>query len=190
MVSNSDFLTDPGQDQLPPQLQLENYPGQGDELGFRGELHLRFYLPSGQEFAFPAKGVREVIEVSPDRITQIPNTSPLLLGTLNLRGRLIWVADLGQFLGETTPLNTDCSEMPIIVIEDQDMILGLAVAELSGIDWLYQEHIVPLNHVPDHQAEFLRGAYVFDIEKDIEKEKKYLQLLDQVAILQSARWSE
>lgn len=186
MVSNSEFLTDPGQDQLPPQLQLENFPGQGNEIGLLCDLHLRFYLPSGQEFAFPATGVREVIEVSPDRITQIPNTSPLLLGTLNLRGRLIWVADLGQFLGETNPLNTDCSEIPIIIIEDQDTILGLGVAELSGIDWLDMGRLVPLNHVPDHKAEFLRGAYVFDTEK----EKKYLQLLDQVAILRSTRWSE
>lgn len=186
MVSNSEFLTDPGPDQFSPQLQLENPLRPGDKIGLLCELHLRFYLASGQEFAFLAKGVREVIEVSLNRITQIPNTSPLLIGTLNFRGRLIWVADLGQFLGETTPLNTDCPEIPIIVIEDQDTILGLGVAKLSGIDWLDMGHLVPLNHVPNHKAEFLRGAYVFDTET----EKKYLQLLDQVRILRSARWSE
>jgi purine-binding chemotaxis protein CheW len=31
----------------------------------------------------------------------------------------------------------------------------------------------------------LRGAYIFDTET----ERKYLQLLDQVAILRSTRWS-
>jgi purine-binding chemotaxis protein CheW len=96
MVSKPDFLSGTGQDQFRPELQLESP---------EGELHLRFFLPSRQEFALQATGIREVIELSPDRITPIPNTSPLLLGTLNLRGRLIWVADLGQFLGETTPLN-------------------------------------------------------------------------------------
>jgi twitching motility protein PilI len=185
MVSNSEFLTDPGQYQFPPQLQPEHSPGQGDQIGLSSELHLRFYLPSGQEFAFLATGIREVIELSPSRITQIPNTSPLLLGTINLRGRLIWVADLGQFMGETTPLNTDCPEISIIVIEDQDTILGLGVAEISGIDWLDIGHLVSLNHVPDDQTEFLRGAYIFDTET----ERKYLQLLDQVAILRSTRWS-
>lgn len=88
-------------------------------------------------------------------------------------------------MGETTPLNTDCPEISIIVIEDQDTILGLGVAEISGIDWLDIGHLVSLNHVPDDQTEFLRGAYIFDTET----ERKYLQLLDQVAILRSTRWS-
>ncbi|MFM5897423.1 MAG: chemotaxis protein CheW [Dolichospermum sp.] len=181
MVSNSEFLTDPG----PYQLPLENSPEQGEQIGLSSELHLRFYLPSGQELAFLGIGIREVIELNPNRITQIPNTSPWLLGTINLRGRLIWVADLGQFLGETTPLKTDCPQISIIVIEDQDTILGLGVAEISGIDWLDTGHLVPLNHAADVQAEFLRGTYVFNTET----EKKYLKLLDQVAILRSTRWS-
>ncbi|MDB9475279.1 chemotaxis protein CheW [Dolichospermum circinale] len=183
MVSNSEFLTDPGQSQFLPQLEPENSPVQGNQIGLSSDLHLRFYLPSGEEFTFLATGIREVIELNPGRITQVPNTSSLLLGAINLRGRLIWVADLGQFL-ETTPLNTDVPEISIIIIEDQDTILGLGVAAISGIDWLDIEHLVPINHVPDDQTQFLRGAYIFDTETG----KKYLQLLDQVAILRSTRW--
>ena len=147
---------------------------------------MRFYLPSRQEFALQAMGIREVIELSPDLITPIPNTSPLLLGTLNLRGRLIWVADLGQFLGETTPLNMDCSEIPVIAIEDQDTIVGLGVQEICGMDWLDVQYLKTQNNVPDAMAPFLRGELLFDTEK----EKKYLRLLDQIAILRSARWAE
>jgi twitching motility protein PilI len=164
MVNKPDFLNGSEQDQFRPELQLESP---------QGELHLRFYLPSRQE-------------LSPDRITPIPNTSPLLLGTLNLRGRLIWVADLGQFLGETTPLNTDCSEIPVIAIEDQDTIVGLGVEEICGMDWLDVQYLKPQNNVPDAMAPFLRGEWLFDTEK----EKKYLRLLDQIAILRSARWAE
>jgi twitching motility protein PilI len=177
MVNKPDFLNGSGQDQFRPELQLESP---------EGELHLRFYLPSRQEFALQAMGIREVIELSPDRITPIPNTSPLLLGTLNLRGRLIWVADLGQFLGETTPLNTDCSEISVIAIEDQDTIVGLGVEEICGLDWLDVQYLKPQNNVPDAMAPFLRGEWLFDTEK----EKKYLRLLDQIAILRSARWAE
>src|SRR4028118_368020 len=79
-----------------------------------GELHLRFYVPSGNEFALPATGIKEVISQSPDRITAIPNASPLLLGTINIRGRVIWVSDLGQFLGDGMVLNTDRPEIPVI----------------------------------------------------------------------------
>ncbi|NEP44284.1 MAG: chemotaxis protein CheW, partial [Okeania sp. SIO2H7] len=78
MVGNQDFL-----------------PGQGTGIqeleNPEGELHLRFYLPSGNEFALPAMDIREVISQSPEGITVIPNVSPLLLGTINLRGRVIWV---------------------------------------------------------------------------------------------------
>ena len=69
MGSIPDFLSGTGQDQFRPELQLESP---------EGELQLRFYLPSRQEFALQATGIREVIELSPNRITPIPNTSPLL----------------------------------------------------------------------------------------------------------------
>ena len=46
-----------------------------------GELCLRFDVPSGNEFALPASGVREVMSVYFDLITPIPNASPFLLGT-------------------------------------------------------------------------------------------------------------
>jgi purine-binding chemotaxis protein CheW len=98
---------------------------------------------------------------------------------------LIWVADLGQFLGGTTPLNTGCSEIPVIAIEDQDTIVGLGVEEICGMDWLDVQYLMPQNNVPDAMAPFLRGEWLFDTEK----ERKYLRLLDQIAILRSARWA-
>jgi twitching motility protein PilI len=127
MVGNPDFLTGRGQDQAPEFQELESP---------EGELHLRFYVPSGSEFALPATGIREVLSKEPDRITAIPNASPLLLGTINIRGRVIWVSDLGQFLGDTAVLNTDRPEIPIIAVEDQDTMLGLAIDRIVGMDWL------------------------------------------------------
>ncbi|MEA5577233.1 chemotaxis protein CheW [Anabaena sp. UHCC 0451] len=185
MVSKPDFLSGSGQDQYRPELQLENPDSDSlaQAIDPKGELHLRFYIPSHQEFALPATGIREVIELSPDRITPIPNASPLLLGTLNLRGRLIWVADLGQFLGEMTPLNTDRSEIPVIAVEDQDIIVGLGVDQICGMGWLDVQYLMPPTNVPDTMAPFLRGEWL-DTESN-----KYLRLIDQTAILRSARWA-
>jgi twitching motility protein PilI len=175
MVGNPDFLTGRGQDQAPEFQELETP---------EGELHLRFYIPSGNEFALPATGIREVISPAPDRITIVPNVSPLLLGTLNVRGRVVWVADLGQFLGDTTPLNTDRPEVPVIAVEDQDIMLGLAVDRIVGMDWLDIDDIQMSTNVPDSVAPFLRGEWVLD-----EQGNKFLRLLDQIAILRSARWA-
>ncbi|BAZ66363.1 MAG: chemotaxis protein CheW [Pelatocladus maniniholoensis HA4357-MV3] len=175
MVNKPDFLGGDGQDHFRPELQVESP---------EGELHLRFLIPSHQEFALPATGIREVIELSPDRITPIPNASPLLLGTLNLRGRVIWVADLGQFLGEATVLNTDRAEIPVIAIEEQDTIVGLAVEEIGGMDWLDVQHLLTPTNVPDIMIPFLRGEWLLDTQN-----KQCLRLLDQTAILHSARWA-
>lgn len=175
MIGNPDFLTGRGQDQAPEFQELESP---------EGELHLRFYVASGNEFALPATGIKEVLSPTPDRITPIPNVSPLLLGTLNVRGRVVWVADLGQFLGDPTPLNTDRPEVSVIAVEDQDIMLGLAVDRIVGMEWLDLEEVQIPTNVPDSVAPFLRGEWVLD-----QQNNAYLRLLDQVAILRSARWA-
>jgi len=173
MADNLDFLTNSEQDVTEFQ-ELESPDG---------ELHLRFYVPSGNEFALPANGIREVLSPSPDRITAIPNASPLLLGTLNIRGRIIWVSDLGQFLGDTTPLNTDRAEIYVVAVEDQDTMMGLAIDRLGPMDWLDPEKLQPSTSVPDNMAPFLRGEWLLE-----EESAQLLRLLDHVAILRSARW--
>lgn len=174
MVGNPDFLTGQGTDS--PEFQELETP--------EGEIHLRFYIPSRHEFALPAIGIREVVASVPERITPIPNVSPLLLGTLNFRGQVIWVADLGQFLGESVPLNTDRAEIQVIAVEDQDTILGLAIDEINKIDWLPEDQLQTATHLTDGMAPFVRGEWLLGENGD-----QCLLLLDQVAILRSARWA-
>ncbi len=175
MVGNPDFQTGVGQDQDPELQKLETPDG---------ELHLRFYVGSGDEFALPAIGIRRIIENPPDRITPVPNVSPLLLGTLNEQGRVIWVADLGQFLGYPQPMNTDRAEIPVIAVEHQGTMLGLAVNQIVGTDWLDSERMKMSRDYSDTMAPFLRGEWVLDADSD-----RSLRLLDHIAILRSARWA-
>jgi len=46
------------------------------------------------------------------------------MGTLNLRGRVIWVTSV-NFLGKQTALNIERAEIPVIAVEDQDTMVGL-----------------------------------------------------------------
>ncbi len=146
-----------------------------------GEMYLCFTIPSGDEFALPATSIREVMQQDVERITPIPNASRLLLGTINLRGEIIWVADLGQFLGYPQTLNTEKSEIPVIAIEEQEMILGLAVDQLGAIQWLNIDDLKIAQNLPDHIASFVQGEWV-------REENSSVKLLDQIAILGSARW--
>lgn len=108
---------------------------------------------------------------------------PLLLGTFNLRGRVIWVADLGQFLGDATPLNTDRTEIHVIAVEDQDIILGLAVDEVNDMAWLDPDKMQMPTQVSDSMTPFIKGEWQVGTEGSV------LRLLDQIAILRSARWA-
>jgi purine-binding chemotaxis protein CheW len=175
MVGNPDFLTQTGQDQNPELQELETP---------EGELFLRFFVTADDEFALPATGIRRIIEQPPDRITLIPNVSHLLLGTLNEQGRVIWVADLGQFLGYSSILNTDRPEISVIAVEDQGTMLGLAVDRIVGTRWLNPDKTRVAENCPDTMAPFLRGEWVLNPETN-----KTLRLLDQVAVIRSARWA-
>jgi twitching motility protein PilI len=173
MVGNSDFLPGINQDQS-PDFQGIDAP--------EGELHLRFFVSSGLEFALPAIGIKEVIEHPPDRINLMPNVSSLLLGTINIRGRVVWVGDLGQFLGEPTPVNTDRSEISIIAVEDQGLMLGLAIERIGVMAWLDSDQLRVSRNSPDSMSPFVKGEWQIGDEQP-------LKLLDQVNILRSARWA-
>lgn len=152
-----------------------------------GELFLKFRLLSGEELALSALAVAEVMSVSPEKITPVPNVSPLLLGTLNFRGEILWVADLGQFLGEATPLVLDRSEISVITVADQqDLLMGLAVDLIVGMEWLKTEELNPQVQldatVIDSMKPYLKGEWQFSAERPT------LPLLDQVKILRSERW--
>jgi purine-binding chemotaxis protein CheW len=190
----------------------ESLPGLSSEQSFNqmpefqaeletpeGELHLRFFVNSGNEFALPAIGIREVLEYSPDRINPMPNVSPLLLGTINIRGRVVWVGDLGQFLGDQVLANTDRSEISIIAIEDKGLILGLAIERIGVMTWLDPEKLQLPQNSPDGIGSFLKGEWVIGSDSSAnnlgdssgdrrDSEPKTLKLLDHVNIIQSARW--
>lgn len=145
-----------------------------------GELHLRFFLSSGSEFALGATGITEVMQQATDRITPIPNSSSLLLGTINLRGQVIWVADLGQLLGDSVPLSLE-AEIPVIAIAAQEMILGLAIARLGEMEWLDTAQLQSATEISSRLAPYIQGEWLID--------NAPLRLLDPQAIIRLDQWT-
>ncbi len=174
MVLNLDFLTS------------EDTPTTNDASnGSReGELCLRFEVPSGNEFAIPASGVREVMSVYLDRITPIPNASPFFLGTYNWRGQVIWVADLGQFLGDQVLVGNDRSEISLLIVEDQELVMGFAVHAVANTEWLNVDSTIPDRQIPAAMSAFVKGVYTTS-----GTDRAELKLLDRVAILRSSHWT-
>ncbi len=175
MVLNLDFLTS---DDAPTSAEVD--------IGSReGELCLRFDVPSGNEFALAASGVREVMSVYVDRITPIPNASPFFLGTYNWRGQVIWVADLGQFLGDKVLVNTDISEISILIVEEQELVMGFAIHTVANTEWLnVNQNLAAEREIPAEMKAFVKGVYATS-----GSDTQELRLLDQVAILRSTHWT-
>lgn len=175
MVSHSNLSTTQESAALPGLQELQNP---------EGELFLRFFIAGNQEFALPAADIREVLALTPDQITPIPNISPVLMGVFNLRGQVIWVTDIGQFLGHSKPLDTDCQEISIIAIESQDITVGLTVEKVAGMEWLDAERLRLSVDASDNMAPFLKGEWSLGDSSNLS-----LRLLDPLAILRSARWA-
>ena len=150
----------------------------------QGDLYLRFAVPSSAEFALPAAGIQEVMQQSVEKIAPVPNASPLMLGAINLRGQVIWVADLGKFLEDPAELKASRGEIDVIIIESQDTTVGLAVDRLGEMEWLDIKQLQPGTNIPDAVAPYVQGEW-----RSETNEQEVIRLLDYSAILRSARWA-
>ncbi|MBN8736917.1 MAG: purine-binding chemotaxis protein CheW [Xanthomonadales bacterium] len=105
---------DPG---VPEQIEA---PGLWRAIGFRVGEH---------DFV---SGIDEISEIlmSPPPVTSIPSTRPWLLGVANVRGNLIAVVDLKQFLFEQRTHVTGRAR--VLVVKQSGGNVGLLVDELLG----------------------------------------------------------
>jgi twitching motility protein PilI len=96
-------------------------------IGFRvGEYH----------FLIPLSDSREVFPV-PEQITLVPNSEPWVYGIANIRGELLPLFDLRQFLsGKQTQPN---KRNRIMIINHQDLYTGLLVDEVFGLKHFQRE---------------------------------------------------
>jgi len=76
--------------------------------------------------------MNEVAEIIPvPRHTRVPGVQPWLLGIANLRGRVITVVDLGQYLCGNASRQTPTSR--IVVADSSDWRYGLLIDEVIGM---------------------------------------------------------
>lgn len=105
---------DPG---VPEQIEA---PGLWRAIGFRvGDRHF-------------VSGIDEISEIlmSPPPVTSIPSTRPWLLGVANVRGNLIALVDLKQFLFDQRTHITGRAR--VLVVKQAGGNVGLLVDELVG----------------------------------------------------------
>lgn len=140
----------------------------------------RLYLTctmQGMSYLVPTAPIREVEAIG--AVTPVPHTPPWLRGVMNLRGEIVAVIDLVQFLGlprESGP-GTEA-----LICTDGDLIVALAVDTVSAIRPLAAEDILPL---PEQHLEGLReaaGRYLVGLHR---VQDELLGVLDLVGLLRA-----
>jgi purine-binding chemotaxis protein CheW len=89
-------------------------------------IHVRLRV-AGEAYAVPIKNVLEVVRLG--EVTAVPGSPAELLGVLNLRGRLLAVADLAQILG----LRRTAPAARMLVAESGDLSASFVIDEVSEV---------------------------------------------------------
>ncbi|MGB3298442.1 MAG: chemotaxis protein CheW [Phormidesmis sp.] len=142
-----------------------------------GEAYLKFQLAPRVPALFAARVVEEATVLPSSRVTAIPNMPPCMLGLVNRRNRVIWIAHLVRLLG--MPIPDRPRQQYSMVIVKAGSSLGLMVDDIEGIIHLSADALQP----PPPQVNpilvpYLRGVAV--------QGDQTLLVLDAEAVLQSS----
>ena len=99
----------------------------GQEYDWQGVV----FEIGGQRLVAPMGQVSEVLAMP--EYTSLPLVKPWMLGIANIRGRLLPITDLSQFLQVPSRL-TQMSQRKVIVIEHDNLFSGLLVDQVIGIE--------------------------------------------------------
>ncbi|NJL48578.1 MAG: purine-binding chemotaxis protein CheW [Leptolyngbyaceae cyanobacterium SM2_5_2] len=139
--------------------------------------YLNFSLGT-QSALLPTRQVQEAITIPAAHITPIPNMPPAILGLINRRSQVLWVADLALMLGLAGIAYPTTQQYNLVLVQIGSVIMGLRVHQVVGILSTPPDQIQPAPaYVPPSLVPFLQGCVLQD--KDV------LLVLDGEAILQA-----
>ena len=131
------------------QAQIESWNGVGFTL-------------NNQQFVVQIGEVTEILPVP--STTPLPGVQPWAKGVSNVRGRLLPIVDLGEFLGKER--TTTQSSNRIMVVERDDLSVGLIVDDVQGMIQFTERDFS--RQLPDQLSEsvkpFSSGCYKKEVE--------------------------
>ena len=110
----------------------------------------------GVRLVSPLGEISEIMQVP--RYTTLPGVKPWLLGIANVRGRLVPIIDMHQYLEVSTALPR--KDWRVLVVEDGDLVCGLLVEQSLGMQHFLEDGFE--DTTPAELAglqDNLRGAY-------------------------------
>ncbi len=124
-----------------------------NSVDIEGGKFLSFFLGT-EEYAIEILKVQEIIGLMP--ITPVPKMPDYIRGVLNLRGKIVPVMNLRLRFG--LPPVEDTDETCVIVVQDDNFLMGVLVDKVSEVADIMSEQIeeVPSFGIKSH-SEYLAG---------------------------------
>lgn len=108
--------------------EVKNSKTEETEQVIEGGKFLSFFLGK-EEYAIEILKVQEIIGLMP--ITPVPKMPEYIRGVLNLRGKIVPVMNLRTRFG--LPVVDDTEETCIIVVQDEQYLMGVIVDKVSEV---------------------------------------------------------
>lgn len=93
------------------------------------------YQVGGLRLVSPMGEISEILKLP--KLAVLPGVKSWVLGVANVRGRLIPVVDLHDYLAMTSTL--PMSQWRVLVVEDEDLVVGFLVEQSLGIQHFLEE---------------------------------------------------
>lgn len=94
------------------------------------------YQVGGLRLVSPMGEISEILKLP--KLAVLPGVKTWVLGVANVRGRLIPVVDLHEYLDMTSTL--PMAQWRVLVIEDEDLVAGFLVEQSLGIQHFLEEN--------------------------------------------------
>ena len=133
---------------------------------------LKFQLAPNVVAMLPARDVQEAVVLATRRVMAMPNMPAALLGLINRRGRVFWVANLVRLLGLPIP-DRHSQQYSLIIVQGRSTPLALQVEAIDGMVSFPPESIhPPPNNVSSIILPYLTGCvthkdetiFILDVE--------------------------
>ena len=124
-------------------------------------LQLVSFSLADEWYALELREVQEVMKLP--EITPVPSTPSFIKGVINLRGNIVTVVNIKQFLGLKDKKEEE-KERRIMVIKAEEKTCGLLVDSVSQVLRLPESAILPpLSTIEEVSLEYIKGeCQVFD----------------------------
>ncbi len=133
---------------------------------------LEFRL-GAEKFAVETSFVREVYPLK--EVTPLPGTPDFILGVMNVRGQVVTINDLGQWL--ELPESAQAARSKVLILRDGEMECGILADEVVGMRAIARDELEEtLPTLTGIRAEYLKGVT-----------RDRAALLDAGKVLRSAR---